>query len=142
MLLPLLKTAWYRQGCERRKWTVPSLGEQFGAEMPVWCPSLKRNWTNCLLSIIFLIEKGATATGFRKARVGDFPSVRNLYTEAIDEPDRAINYPKWVNGLHPSEPLLTGAIEKGWLLLLTDRGDVIDSVILNCFLIGECPTTT
>lgn len=79
---------------------------------------------------------------FRKAQTGDLPSVKNLYTEVINELDRTINYPKWVNGLYPSEPLFIGAIEKGWLFLLTDGEDVIGSVILNCFPTGEYPAIT
>ena len=49
---------------------------------------------------------------FRKARAGDFPSVKNLYTELIDELDRTINYPKWVNGLYPSNPFSLGQSKK------------------------------
>lgn len=79
---------------------------------------------------------------FRKAQTGDLPSVKNLYTEVINELDRTINYPKWVNGLYPSESLFIGAIEKDWLFLLTDGEEVIGSVILNCFPTGEYPAIT
>lgn len=68
---------------------------------------------------------------FRKASVADVSAVEEIYNDIHTEEENGKLTIGWIRGIYPTRATAEGALERGELFVLEDKGRVVGAGIIN-----------
>ena len=67
----------------------------------------------------------------RQAVAGDLDQVARIYDEILDHEAATVSYTNWQKGKYPCRATAEAALDRGWLYVLEEEGQVAATAILN-----------